>query len=67
MEAVDSLPTELLHKIFSNLDRESLLTCSHVCLRYDGDVTVMTDKSRVKKKQTFVEEMFFKRFDCKKV
>ena len=33
MEVVESVPTELLYKIFSNLDRESLLQSSQVCKR----------------------------------
>ena len=35
MDVVDSLPTELLYKIFSYLDRESLFKSSHVCTRYE--------------------------------
>ena len=41
MDVVNTLPSELLYKILSYLDRESLFIASQVCLRYK--VVTMSD------------------------
>ena len=44
MDVVNTLPSELLYKILSYLDRESLFLSSQVCLRYK----VVTNCDKVK-------------------